>query len=117
MTITDNEKRGMLAAVAERVRQIQEEGWSSSHDDGHTEYELTSAAVTYAEEATREGLLASPDAPPSWPWENESWKPACVGSIAINDSKRLLGKAAALLIAEWDRLDRIQREVADLRGR
>lgn len=78
--------------LAERQRQISAEGWTPEHDDGHGTEELAFAAACYS--TADEG-----DAPPAvWPWAREWWKP--------RDRRLNAVKAAALLLAEIERLDR-----------
>lgn len=86
--------------LAERKRQQQVEGWTPEHDDEHRAGDLARAGATYAMAA---GIAAGGDtsalpAPYDWPWEPQCWKPT--------NSRRDLIKAAALLIAEIERLDR-----------
>lgn len=87
--------------AAERRRQIETEGWTPEHDDGHVHYELSRAAHLYARHAANNhadphyAIIAAPDA---WPWEYAWWKP--------KTPRRDLIRAAALLIAEIERLDR-----------
>jgi len=88
---------GAMAVIAERRRQIVKEGWTAEHDDQHTGFQLSLAAACYALRAPRPELSVVP--PHDWPWDREWWKPG-------PDSRRMLVKAAALLIAEIDRLDR-----------
>jgi len=84
-----------LADVAvERQRQIEQEGWSAEHDDEHGNDELACAAACYAIASKFPGYAEK-----MWPWDEEWWKPT--------DDRRNLVKAAALLIAEIERLDRI----------
>jgi len=85
--------QGAMDVLAERRRQIEAEGWTPEHDDEHDGGELALAAACYA--------TASPDGFSDlvqWPWEEEAWKP--------KDRRRNLIKAAALLLAEIERLDR-----------
>lgn len=96
--------QSLVDVAHERGRQVAAEGWSPEHDDQHTGYELASAAARYAEHASRPdktrrdrerrgptALHASQD---------EAWfKP--------KDRRRDLVRAAALLLAEIDRLDRL----------
>jgi hypothetical protein len=79
--------------VAERKRQIDVEGWTQDHDDAtHLPGVLALAACCYC--TADEG-----DAPPVvWPWALKWWKP--------KDSRRNKVRAAALLIAEIERIDR-----------
>jgi len=94
---------GPLSDIAnERQRQQQEEGWTVRHDDMHTHGELARAAACYALHTTAAG-----DPSPSeivfvcnqyWPWDYHWWKP--------RDARRDLIRAAALILAEIERLDR-----------
>jgi hypothetical protein len=88
--------------AAERQRQQQAEGWTVHHDDMHTHGEMARAAACYALHATAAG-----DPSPSeivfvcnqyWPWDYHWWKP--------KDARRDLIRAAALILAEIERLDR-----------
>lgn len=85
----------------ERVRQIKEEGWTAEHDDEHRNGEMASAAACYA-------IAGNTGLGPSdirlnchealWPWEEHWWKPRA--------RRRNLVRAAALIVAEIERLDR-----------
>lgn len=84
---------GAADVIAERERQKQAEGWTSEHDDrGHPNGELALAAACYVLHGAEEA------APPAWPWSWTWWKP--------KNRRRNLVRAAALLIAEIERLDR-----------
>lgn len=78
--------------LAERQRQIEELGWLHDHDDEYEQRELAVAASCYA--VANSGATM----PPEWPWPPEWWKP--------RDRRRNLVRAAALLLAEIERLDR-----------
>ncbi len=85
----------------ERQRQIESEGWDAEHDDLHDAGELVRAAICYAApfsfmKISKAGGLV----PEHWPWDASWWKP--------KDERTNLIKAAALLIAEIERLDRRQ---------
>lgn len=87
--------------VAERQRQRDEEAWSPAHDDEHTDGELAVAAGCYAmHNGGGFGIhdYCADDVPRQWPFEPPSWKP--------KDPRRDLVRAAALIIAEIERLDR-----------
>lgn len=118
--------------LAERRRQVSAEGWTPEHDDTHTGGEMAGAAACYAlygatynapshypprkvyaavaearrnaekdMDTTREAIrmaIGEPKAPKNWPWNAEWWKPS--------DRRRNLVKAAALILAEIERLDR-----------
>jgi hypothetical protein len=89
--------------AAERSRQVEVEGWSPKHDDGHNDFELARAAACYATMPWRRtepaSFVGSDDPPLGWPWQAQWWKPS--------SDRRDLVKAAALLVAEIERLDRI----------
>lgn len=88
--------------ITERRRQIEVEDWTPAHDDEHRHGELSAAAVCYAMWASNamdpdEPIeLANP--PAWWPWAKSWWKP--------REPRRNLVRAAALLIAEIERIDR-----------
>lgn len=92
----------MSAVVAERYRQIDQEGWSSEHDDAYKSRELARAGATYALQAgcPAEAFygVALPD---TWPWDRDWWKPA--------GYRRDLVKAAALILAEGEKFDRARK--------
>lgn len=91
----------------ERARQITGEGWTPEHDDKHARGELAAAAACYA----LPRLVRSMTLPLGntvwgflWPWAHKWWKPGNDSKPA--DRKRQLVKAAALIVAEIERLDR-----------
>ena len=92
--------------LAERQRQISAEGWTPEHDDEHDAWSMAVAAACYslwdrpATQATT-GRLSN-----LWQWTgwDQSWfKP--------KDPRRNLVRAAALLLAEIERLDRAGRTI------
>lgn len=89
---------------AERRRQIEVEGWSAEHDDEHGNGELARAGAAYALEYASLTYTETPSArlqqaaQIAWPWSRIWWKP--------NNVRRVLVKAAALIIAEIERIDR-----------
>jgi|SRR6185503_3172037 len=92
----------LYRATVERRRQVSQ-GATPEHDDQHAVGELANAASCYAMTPTRRaGLYGFATVPIAWPWDAESWQP-CPG-----DRKRELVKAVSLLLAEWDRLDRLE---------
>jgi len=99
IVITGSDKwtdiRAVLSVVHERRRQVEAEGWGEKNDDVHINGALAAAAVCYAMPAA--GVLAG-FSEKLWPWEKRWWKP--------KDRRRNLVRAAALLIAEIERLDR-----------
>lgn len=90
----------------ERLRQINNEGWSAEHDDAHTDGSLATAAAVYAlhpfgwhfvvQERSKTRLLSLVD---FWPWDIKWFKP--------EDDRRNLVKAGALIVAEIERIDRV----------
>ena len=100
-------KTGVELIAEERQRQIDKEGWTAEHDDGHYAFELTRAAATYLVNTIekevdcgvmgRHVLAAAANA--LWPWDPNDHKPK-------RTLKNLI-RAGALIAAE---IDRIQRE-------
>jgi hypothetical protein len=90
--------------AAERTRQIEVEGWSPEHDDTHTHEEMAMAAAMYALPGFARNLIISINGETLlrrlWPWDWKWWKP--------EKRRRNLIKAAALLVAEVERLDRFE---------
>jgi hypothetical protein len=83
--------------VAERRRQVEVETWTPSHDDRHTCGELAAAAACYATPArSRSPQLLEW----LWPFDPVWWKEG--------DRRRELVKAGALIVAEIERMDRLQ---------
>lgn len=78
--------------ATERRRQVAVEGWNSTHDDDHSDGALAKAAACYA---VGEKLSC-------WPFDEEWWKP--------KDGRRNLIRAAALIVAEIERMDRLMRK-------
>lgn len=89
--------------LAERRRQIEAEGCTTQYDDANPAGVMSVAAVCYATGASNALVLAVGDtstcpAPVVFPWEDAWWKPTT--------PRRDLVKAAALILAEIERLDR-----------
>lgn len=87
----------------ERNRQIEQEGWTPEHDDReHCAGDLAEAGAAYADAAGKAlfynlpEISAAPFEP--WPFDRAWWK--------ASSPRRALVKAAALIIAEIDRIDR-----------
>lgn len=85
----------MIDVIAERLRQQEKEGWTPEHDDQHNEGQIAAAAACYAH-ASYLGNDFRFRA--YWPWSDEWWKP--------KSPRENLVRAAALLVAEIERLDR-----------
>ena len=91
---------GVQLIARERLRQINEEGWSKERDGLYVKQELAMAATCYA--APINCYVRSEGFPPMlWPWMCTWWKP---GDGGIEGRIRELTKAGALIAAEIDRL-------------
>lgn len=105
-------ERVLIDVARERERQLSVEGWSAQHDDRHDKGEMAMAAACYAapermfraNEIVGRGYEPMTSYTDAWPWEDRWWKP--------KDRRRDLVRAAALIVAEIERLDR----AAALRG-
>ncbi|HCE9914333.1 TPA: hypothetical protein OW432_005656 [Pseudomonas aeruginosa] len=84
-----------LDVQVERRRQVEAEGWTPEHDDEHSHGELADAAACYALWA---GGINPGNWREFWPWAPE-W-------LKHSEPRRMLVKAAALILAEIQRLDR-----------
>jgi hypothetical protein len=84
----------MHAALSERFRQEDEEGFSPDHDDHYDRGELGSAGAAYVLHAG----TASTTIPHEWPWPADWWKP--------DGYRRDMVRGVALAIAEGERFDR-----------
>lgn len=85
--------------LAERRRQIEVEGWTPEHDDSHPDDQLARAAICYAAPQWLREFCEVNDII-IWPWSSSWWKP--------KDRRRDLIRAAALIAAEIERLDRAE---------
>lgn len=84
----------------ERARQKSVEGWTDEHDDEHSCGELRFAAISYC--VADGGVYLPDEVPLSWPFGQDYWKPTTY--------RRNLIKAAALIVAEIERIDRISQD-------
>jgi hypothetical protein len=105
--------QAMVDVMAERRRQVDEEGFTAERDDAlYKKGELAAASICYMLPAvTALGLLGSGynhddlgqlvvDSKPGakWPWSKSWWKPKTIRTAMV--------KAAALLIAQIEQYDR-----------
>ncbi len=99
------QSRAITDIARERHRQISDEGWSSEHDDEHMRGTLAQAGTCYALRAFTDvdGLSRRP--PTDWPMDWQ-WKPKTMPNSCKPDARRNLIIAAALVVAEIERLDR-----------
>lgn len=94
----------ILEIARERNRQISDEGWSADHNDQHDDGSLAAAAACYANplflDIRARGKSVLDATPLGWPnsWHILWYEPT--------DRRRDLIKAAALIVAEIERLDR-----------
>lgn len=117
---------GVELIAAERKRQIMEEGWTAQHDKQHTDGSLAIAAVCYAtperiyckDEFDRGLQFIDP-----WPWDhrwdkrfdygerkkNHGNVPPDPQTYAHSERVDLLIKAGALIAAEIDRLQALEK--------
>lgn len=91
----------VIDVLAERIRQVEAEGWTAEHDDAHDKGEMATVAACYALHA---GGFSAEAVMEIWPkpWGRLWWKP--------NTPRRDLVKAGALILAEIERLDRLAAE-------
>ena len=106
---------GIAAIAAERQRHsmpgaIRGKPYTPQHDDHHTDGEMAVAAAAYALPQHKSGFRYE-----LWP---KGWgeSPSHPRPYEIDRRKRELEKAGALIAAEWDRLDRIERQRAQRDG-
>lgn len=105
----------VIAVAHERLRQEAVEGWTPEHDNSHSDGQMVQAALCYAINALtwaqlrKEGwtpehfasVSGNARVPKSWPWHARWWKP--------KGQRRNLVIAAALLVAEIERIDRAEK--------
>lgn len=98
----ENVSKAIDDVLAERQRQQEVEGWTAEHDDQHKNGGMALAAACYAMSGS--GLndrVRSETVGTIWPWTGWAWawwKP--------KEKRRDLVRAAALLLAEIERIDR-----------
>jgi|JI10StandDraft_1071094.scaffolds.fasta_scaffold152131_2 hypothetical protein len=83
--------------VAERRRQVEEEGYTPEYDDQHHDCQLACAAACYA--------LASDDMSNTYDLATIVWPAAWIYGKPTTPRRNLI-KAAALIVAEIERIDR-----------
>jgi len=88
--------------IDERHRQINKKGYTPQHDNDHDAGELAGAGSAYALNASCQLYpyynLPLDEKPDSFTWDDSHWKP--------KSPREDLVRAAALLIAEIERIDR-----------
>lgn len=92
----------LIEIANERARQVEQEGWTPEHDDTHADGSLAAAAGVYAIHAAANGHSRGGEVDRAyhkfWPWDAAWWRPT--------NRRRALVKAAALIVAEIERIDR-----------
>jgi len=102
---------GAMLIAKERSRQVEEEGWTDKHDDGHTTGDLARAGACYAfdyigEVYNDEGCdQVGGD---FWPWGGGTMRTMPEMKTSPDNAIRQLTKAGALIAAEIDRLHRFR---------
>lgn len=109
MTIRGYASNAAIDVMTERRRQIVEEGMRPEDDDKLVDRSLAKVAACYVVHAskspqTRAKLYMSRMIPKRWPdsWAKKWWKP--------KNRRRDLVRAAALIIAEIERIDRAKED-------
>lgn len=110
--MTNEQRRAAVATAVvvsdireERARQVAVERFGPQGDDQHLRGELVRAAICYAYSSLGVPWFdAFKGAEGLWPWTRNWWKP--------KGRRRDLIRAAALLVAEIERLDRLTAEAA-----
>lgn len=101
------QSQAMVDVFNERQRQIETEGYSTAMDDSYKGNELVRASAGYVDHVVGRSwtynkempeVYQNEEVPEFWPWDDSFWKP----KSPRND----LVRAAALLIAEIERIDR-----------
>lgn len=97
----------MAEVSAERERQVNVEGWTEAHDDAHVSGGMARAAACYAVKASYGDEPSKADrgfieriVTSLWPWAAKWWK------VVGKTPRRMLIVAAALIVAEVERIDR-----------
>jgi hypothetical protein len=89
--------RAARDVLAERSRQVEAEGMTNEGDDRYRAAELPRAAASYILNDDND------EAPCIWPWAKSWWKP--------RDARANYVRAAALPLAEIERIDRAKQAV------
>jgi hypothetical protein len=99
----DTISRATQDVLAERRRQIEVEGWTPEHDDAHDSGELGLAAALYAIPYETDGLISQED----FIRLDMALELGCgFARTPEPDVRKRKVKAAALLLAEIERIDR-----------
>ncbi|MBB3004433.1 Lar family restriction alleviation protein [Paraburkholderia tropica] len=106
---TERMSDAMRDVIAERGRQVSGEGFTPTRDDSYADGQLAQAGAAYAiavadhtNHIINSGAAFYTRSPDIWPWSEKWWKPT--------NPRRALVKAAALILAEIERIDRAARK-------
>lgn len=94
---------GIELIAKERQRQIEVEGFSENSDTKYVNEEIAFAAACYAAPTAFKLYRLKDKVPLYWPWDGKWWKPS------PEDRIKELVKAGALIAAEIDRLQNLNR--------
>lgn len=103
-------KKAIDSFTRERARQVVNHGFKTVGDDAYVDSQLADAASCYALGADYD-RAGKPSALWRWAFPLSWWKPS--PDNEPQNRKRDIEKAGALLIAEWERLDRLQEKRAE----
>lgn len=93
--------QALMDVLKERRSILSTEGWSEDQPNPHEGSKLAAAGACYAMHAVAAMNGQTDDsAPAEWPWSEQWWNP--------NTPRFELVKAAALILAEIERLDEIE---------
>lgn len=99
--------KALQDVASERTRQVNAEGYTRAHDDAHTDGAIALAAAAYIGGALRAGDTKKYGPPDGLDDDVDVLIGMSPWSIRFKDSRNSLVKAAALLIAEIERRDRL----------
>lgn len=105
----DEYSKGAIDVLNERLRQQNEEGWTPEHDDALTDFQLARYAREYVMHAGYNNKVRR---------DRERRGPTALHASAMawfkpSTRRRDLVKAGALILAEIDRLDRLEARSAE----
>jgi hypothetical protein len=92
--------RAVVDVIAERVRQVTDEGYTPEHDDAHDDGTLSEAAAVYVLDALDYGTQTTGNLAIWNAWGVKWFKPKGLRADLV--------RAAALIIADIERLDRAE---------
>lgn len=105
--LSNSPSQAIVDVLNERQRQIEKEGYSTAKDDLYVSNELVRGGAGYVNHVVGRSwtynkempeVYQNEEVPEFWPWADNFWKP--------KSPREDLVRAAALLIAEIERIDR-----------